>query len=213
MITWFVTRHPGAVAWAHQHGIVAPLEEGGAERIVDTIDPIEVSLGDTVIGTLPVHLVAEICARGGRYFHIVMTVPTHRRGDELTPEDMDSFGAICREFIVFGSPVMPVAVTPASLPAHGQGSHVCLVSDQYMANLLPILKRRPARVELVCTPEMLATGKGLDRLARALQRYGYGEAQITPHSAPPECSMDFHAPASLPGNCGRNCCWLILQSR
>ena len=40
---------------------------------------------------------------------------------------------------------------------------------------------------------MLATGKGLDRLARALQRYGYGEAQITPHSAPPECSMDFHA--------------------
>ncbi|MFZ4538544.1 CRISPR-associated protein Csx16 [Propionivibrio sp.] len=193
MITWFVTRHPGAVAWAHQHGVVAPPEEGGSERIVDTIDPADVGLGDTVIGTLPVHLAAEICARGGRYFHIVMTVPTHRRGDELTPDDMVSFGATCREFIVFSSPVMPVAQTPASLPALGQGSHVCLVSDQHMANLLPILKRRPARVELVCTPEMLAPDRGLDRLARSLQRYGYGAAQITPHGAPPECSMDFHA--------------------
>ena len=33
--------------------------------------------------------------------------------------------------------------------------HVCLVSDQHWANMLAILKRRPARVELVCTPEML----------------------------------------------------------
>ena len=193
MITWFVTRHPSAVTWAHQHGIVAAPSEGGSERIVDTIDPADVSLGDTVIGTLPVHLAAEICARGGRYLHIVMTVPTQRRGGELTPDEMDAFGATCREFLVFGSPAMSVVQTPESLPAPGQGSHVCLVSDQYMANLLPILKRRPARVELVCTPEMLAPGRGLDRLARSLQRYGYSEAQITPHGAPPECSMDFHA--------------------
>jgi putative CRISPR-associated protein (TIGR02620 family) len=190
MTTWFVTRHPGAIAWAQRQGIVAAPSVDSDERITDSITPAEVSLGDTVFGTLPVHLAAEICTRGGRYFHITMTVPGDRRGEELTPDDMDAFGATCREFIVIGSP--GTAVQAAAVPAPGQGIHVCLVSDQHMANLLPILKRRPAHVELVCTPEMLQPGRGLERIARSLQRYGYGAGEVTPHSAPRESSTDFH---------------------
>ncbi|MDY0073570.1 MAG: CRISPR-associated protein Csx16 [Thauera sp.] len=191
MTIWFVTRHRGAIAWAHRHGIVSA--EEGAERIVDSIVASDVSVGDTVIGTLPVHLAADICARGARYFHIAMSVPTERRGQELTPDDMDAFGASCREFIVFGAPGTASAGVPASLPAPGTGAHVCLVSDQQMANLLPILKRRPARVELVCTPEMQQDGRGVDRLARSLCHYGYSVEQVTPHAAPRECAADFHA--------------------
>lgn len=191
MTTWFITRHPGAIAWAHRHGIVAASPDNGDERITDSITVADVCLGDTVFGTLPVHLAAEICARGGRYFHITMTVPGDRRGQELTPDDMDAFGATCREFIVFGSPGT-TAQAATEVSALGQGIHVCLVSDQHMANLLPILKRRPARVELVCTPEMCQPGRGLDRIARCLQHYGYGAGEVTPHSAPRESGNDFH---------------------
>jgi CRISPR-associated protein Csx16 len=191
MTTWFVTRHPGAIAWAHRQGIIAESSNDRDERIIDSITPADVRLGDVVFGTLPVHLAAEICARGGRYFHITMSVPSDRRGQELTPDDMEAFGATCREFIVLGSSGA-TAQAAAEVPTPGQGIHVCLVSDQYMANLLPVLKRRPARVELICTPEMLLPGKGLDRLARALERYGYDAGQVTPHSAPPASSTDFH---------------------
>lgn len=197
MTTWFVTRHQGAVEWARRKGIVQGDSPGAEERLVDSIEARDVARGDQVIGTLPVHLVAEICARGGRYFHITMNVPVEWRGRELTPEDMDTFGAQCQEFIVLGN--VPYA-TPAAPAETGRGIHICLVSDQHWANMLPILKRRPARVELVCTPEMLKPNRGLDRIARALERYGYGGETVTPHSAPAESATDFHVARSYARN-------------
>jgi putative CRISPR-associated protein (TIGR02620 family) len=192
MTIWFVTRHVGAVEWARRKGIVASDFHAEDERVVESINPENVARGDQVIGTLPVHLAADICGRGGRYFHITMTVPNERRGQELSPDDMEAFGANCREFIVMGTaPVSSSQATPLTFEP-GQGVHVCLVSDQHWANLLPILKRRPARVELVCTPAMLKPGRGLERIARALERNGYGEHNVTPHLAPAESATDFH---------------------
>ena len=49
--------------------------------------------------------------------------------------------------------------------------HVCLVSDQILANLIPALMERPDRVVLVASAEMKR--RGLDqRLAQALSGYG-----------------------------------------
>ena len=56
--------------------------------------------GDVVIGTLPVHIVAEICARGGRYLHLTLDVPPQARGRELTADDMERFGARLEEYEV-----------------------------------------------------------------------------------------------------------------
>ncbi len=89
----FVTRHAGAREWARRHGFEV-------DEMVAHLDPAQVRPGDVVIGSLPVNLAAEVCARGGRYFHLVLPVPPEWRGKELTPDDMERFGARVSEFRV-----------------------------------------------------------------------------------------------------------------
>lgn len=86
MTTWFVSRHQGALAWFHQRGI-------SVDHVVPHLDPTDISAGDLVIGTLPVGLAAEVCARGARYVYLAMEVPPEWRGQELTSEQMDQCNA------------------------------------------------------------------------------------------------------------------------
>jgi len=90
MASYFVTRHAGAVDWARRRGIDA--------TFVDHIDPAEVRAGDVVLGTLPVHLVAAVNARGARYLHLVLDLRPELRGKDLTAEDMDACGARLVEY-------------------------------------------------------------------------------------------------------------------
>ena len=90
---WFVSRHSGAVAWAARRGIAV-------DRRVAHLDPAEVAAGDTVIGTLPVHLAAEICARGARYLHLSLDLPPDMRGRELSADDMERCHARLEEYEV-----------------------------------------------------------------------------------------------------------------
>ena len=83
--TWIVTRHAGAIDWLKTRGIE------GQQR--DHLDTSLVSQGDTVIGTLPVNLAAEVCAKQATYLHLSLTVPFAWRGKELTSEQMDRYGA------------------------------------------------------------------------------------------------------------------------
>jgi CRISPR-associated protein Csx16 len=91
--TYFVTRHAGAVEWAARQGIAI-------DRTVPHLDPSEVRPGDVVIGTLPVHLAAEVCASGARYLHLALELPPDRRGFELTAEEMTRCGARLVEYRV-----------------------------------------------------------------------------------------------------------------
>lgn len=91
MRTVFVTRHPDAAEWAARNGfegveVVSHFEPTG--------DPIR------VIGTLPVHLAAAVCAAGGDYWHLSLKIPPHMRGQELTAGDMDACGAHVRRYHV-----------------------------------------------------------------------------------------------------------------
>ncbi len=84
--TWFVSRHPGAIEWARRENIQAL-------RWVSHIVAGDIAAGDTVIGTLPVHLAAAVCARGARYLHLVIDLPEALRGRELTPGQLCEFNA------------------------------------------------------------------------------------------------------------------------
>ncbi|MGQ0566595.1 MAG: CRISPR-associated protein Csx16 [Gemmobacter sp.] len=92
MTALFITRHPGAIAWAARQGIAA--------RMVAHLDPAQVGAGDVVMGTLPVHLAAEVCGRGARYLHLTLDLPPEARGRDLTADDMERFGATLQEFSV-----------------------------------------------------------------------------------------------------------------
>lgn len=90
MTAYFVTRHPGALEWAQKQGIAA--------EPVSHLDPAIIKPLDLVLGTLPVHVAGEICTRGGRYFHLTMSIPEEARGRELSSEEMERFGAKLEEF-------------------------------------------------------------------------------------------------------------------
>lgn len=93
MTTFFVSRHPGASAWAARQGLAV-------DRPVAHLDVAEVKPGDVVVGTLPVNLAAEVCARGGRYFHLSLSLPQAARGKELTARELEAFGACLEEYAV-----------------------------------------------------------------------------------------------------------------
>ncbi len=86
MSVWFVTRHPGAVEWARRRGL-------DVDHWVPHLEPGQVRRGDVVAGTLPVHLAAQVCARGARYLHLQLELPLHRRGQELSADELDAAGA------------------------------------------------------------------------------------------------------------------------
>jgi CRISPR-associated protein Csx16 len=89
--TYFVTRHPGARAWAAEEGI--PVDEVVDHLGVETIRP-----GDVVIGSLPVNLAAEVCRRGGRYLHLSVDLTPELRGVELSAGQMRACGARVEEY-------------------------------------------------------------------------------------------------------------------
>ncbi len=93
MTTYFVSRHPGAREWAESQGIRVDVQ-------LEHLDVAVIQPGDRVIGTLPVNLAAEVCARGGRYLHLTLEMPPEWRGKELSAEEMGRFGARIEEYRV-----------------------------------------------------------------------------------------------------------------
>lgn len=93
MSTYFVTRDPGARDWAIEEGFQIDV-------IVPHLDPAIIQPGDLVIGSLPVNLAAEVCARGGRYLHLSLDLPPALRGRELGTEQMRACGARLEEYRV-----------------------------------------------------------------------------------------------------------------
>jgi len=91
--TWLVSRHPGAVDWAASQGLAV-------DRRVAHLDLSRVHAGDTVIGTLPVHLAARVCAIGARYKHLSLDLPADWRGRELSAAELQAANARLQPFRV-----------------------------------------------------------------------------------------------------------------
>ena len=91
MTTYFISRHAGAVEWANQEGFLV-------DKQLNHFDPELIKAGDSVLGTLPINLVAELNQRGAHYFHLLLNLPAEARGKELTADDMRSYNAHLVEY-------------------------------------------------------------------------------------------------------------------
>jgi CRISPR-associated protein Csx16 len=91
MTTWFITRHPGARDWAEQQKLAI-------DSYCTHLDTAEIAAGDTVIGSLPVHLAAAVCAAGARYINLTIELPENARGKELSLEQLKKFNARLEAF-------------------------------------------------------------------------------------------------------------------
>jgi CRISPR-associated protein Csx16 len=81
MTTFFISRHPGAKAWAAEQGL-------RIDQHLTHLDTARIQRGDTVIGTLPVHLAAAVCSQGARFFNLSLDLPAHWRGRELSADEL-----------------------------------------------------------------------------------------------------------------------------
>ncbi len=93
MTIWFVSRHPGALAWAARQGL-------RIDRFATHLEPGDVQRGDTVIGSLPVHLAAMVCQRQARYLNLSVELPAALRGKELSADQLERHGARLEEYRV-----------------------------------------------------------------------------------------------------------------
>ncbi len=100
MTTWFISRHPGAREWVRKQGVAI-------DRYLDHLRPEQILPGDTVIGSLPVNLAAEVCQRGACYLHLSVDIPPNYRGKELTTKELERFGARLEAFSVRREPLEP----------------------------------------------------------------------------------------------------------
>lgn len=160
MTITLVSRHQGAIDWAHAEG---QLPEG--THIVTDFDPETATPGDLVIGTLPAQLAARICERGARYQHLTLDLTPELRGKELSASEMRSCNARLEEFHIQRSSV--------SLGKTRGIIHLCLVSDQSLQNLIPARLEgyQPDRIYLLQSETMRK--KGADqRLKHALDLAG-----------------------------------------
>ena len=86
MTTWFISRHPGALDWMRRRGIAF-------DQHLSHLDMAEVHAGDTVIGSLPVNLAAEVCAKGAIYRHLSLKINANDRGRELSAAELEAYDA------------------------------------------------------------------------------------------------------------------------
>ncbi len=103
MTIWFVSRHPGAQQWAAQKGFTI-------DKQVEHLNPDDIQADDKVLGTLPIHLAAQVCQKHAEYWHLSLDIPAEWRGKELSTKDLQRFQARLEQFTV-----MPV---PLASPIH-----------------------------------------------------------------------------------------------
>ena len=93
MTTYLISRHPGAIEWAGKQGLAI-------DTFASHLDPAVVQAGDTIIGSLPVNLAAQVCAAGAAYWHLSLELPSEQRGRELSAADLRVLGARLEPFDV-----------------------------------------------------------------------------------------------------------------
>lgn len=94
MTTYFITRHLGALDWAKASNVQFDV------HLTHLGDDVLLKSGDTVIGTLPINIIAQINAMGVRYIHLSLTIPPHLRGVELNVDELNECQATLEEFLV-----------------------------------------------------------------------------------------------------------------
>jgi CRISPR-associated protein Csx16 len=80
-----VTRHKATAAWLQGRFPDA--------TVIPHLDPATIEPGDTVIGTLPLHVAAAVTERGASLLHLALEIPADERGKDITAQDLERYGA------------------------------------------------------------------------------------------------------------------------
>ncbi|MDG6882239.1 putative CRISPR-associated protein, VVA1548 family [Phocoenobacter uteri] len=93
MKTYFISRHQGAIDWIKSQQI-------DVDQFVDHLDMDMVKQGDTVIGTLPIHLAAQVCKKGAKFYFLSVNVTKEQRGRELNKNELVKQECKLQQFMI-----------------------------------------------------------------------------------------------------------------
>ncbi|MDA9557152.1 CRISPR-associated protein Csx16 [Vibrio sp.] len=82
MTITMITRHPASQIWMENKGIKVD------RQIPHLFDVSEFGSGDTVIGILPINIIADLTKRGVNYWHFTTQIPESLRGKELSYDEL-----------------------------------------------------------------------------------------------------------------------------
>lgn len=157
MTTYLVTRHEGTRLWASamaKHGRL-PF---AIDHMVEHLDPSALAKGDMVVGTIPLHLAAELRSRGIEFWALDLDLPPQDRGKELSGVYLATRGARFTRYEVRKKDAVDVVAKRASATARQMpGITVIAVSDELAPAAIGWLHQP--------TPEvcLLASGRMSDR--------------------------------------------------
>ncbi len=80
--TYIVSRHQGAIQWLQRQGYEQAI-------VIDHLDSKLLKPGDSVIGNLPLNVIAELTSSRIDYLHLDVTLPAELRGVELSLEQLE----------------------------------------------------------------------------------------------------------------------------
>ena len=83
---YFISRHTGAKEWIMEKGIVI-------NKFIEHLNILDLEAGDTVIGSLPINIIANLTQKNIKYIHIELNVNIDQRGKELTKGDLNNLNA------------------------------------------------------------------------------------------------------------------------
>lgn len=87
--TVIVSRHGGAISWLKSRGIDGTVYQAWKNENTNLLNK-----GDVVVGNLPLTMISEILKTGATFGLLNLPeVPLEKRGMELTPEELNDYGA------------------------------------------------------------------------------------------------------------------------
>lgn len=94
MSVFLVSRHQGAVDW------MAHMGHHYDQHLTHLQNYSDLSIGDKIIGSLPINIIADLAKHGVSYLHLSLYIPEHLRGIELTAEQLSKLDAKLEEYVV-----------------------------------------------------------------------------------------------------------------
>ncbi|MDP8101360.1 CRISPR-associated protein Csx16 [Phocoenobacter atlanticus] len=93
MKTYFISRHQGAIDWIK-------CQEVKIDHFIDHLNIDMIKRDDIVIGTLPIHLAAQVCEKGAKFYFLSVNVTKAQRGQELTAEQLKAQACQLQQFYI-----------------------------------------------------------------------------------------------------------------
>lgn len=86
MTTYIITRHTASIQWIKNN-----LPNAQDTIVIQShLNPDSIQKKDTVIGVLPLHIIADITARGADFYSLDITCPPELRGKELNLQTLEN---------------------------------------------------------------------------------------------------------------------------